>query len=290
MKPFVSVIIPTYHDWERLKMCLTALRAQTYPQGRFEVIVVNNDHQDPVPEMELPNNFQILSESKPGSYAARNKGISVAIGEVFAFTDSDCIPQKDWIEKAVVRLLDGAERIAGHVELFFQSGKLTPVEIFEKAFEFPQERYARTGGAVTANMFTWSRHFQKVGLFNESMRSGGDNEWGWRALALGIPITFSPDVVVKHPARSTMAELIKKRERVVGGLEFISSTTKKDPPFWLIRGFLPPIHSLILLSGRKDLSFHEKVVAFSIKYYLKIFSTIQKIRIRLGKISRNKNK
>jgi len=135
--PFISVIIPTYHDWERLKLCLAALREQTYPQDRFEVLVVNNDPQDPVPEMELPNNFQVLSESKPGSYAARNKGISVAKGEILAFTDSDCIPYEDWLEKAVERLLDGAQRVAGHVELFFKSEKLTPAEIFEKAFAFP---------------------------------------------------------------------------------------------------------------------------------------------------------
>ena len=41
--PFVSVIIPTYHDWDRLKLCLKALEQQRYPTDRFEVLVVNND-------------------------------------------------------------------------------------------------------------------------------------------------------------------------------------------------------------------------------------------------------
>ncbi len=101
--PFVSVIIPTYHDWERLGyVCTNALfKKQTYPKDHFEAIIINNAPEDSSPEFNLPDNFKIISESKPGSYAARNKGVSVARGEIIAFTDSDCIPCPDWIEQGV---------------------------------------------------------------------------------------------------------------------------------------------------------------------------------------------
>ncbi len=277
MKPFVSVIIPTYHDWERLKLCLAALQEQTYPQGRFEVLVVNNDPQDPVPEMGLPNNFQILSESKPGSYAARNKGISLAKGEILAFTDSDAIPYEDWLEKAVEKLAAGAERIAGRVELLFKSDKLTFTEIFEKAYAFRQEKNANNGVSVTANMITWRHYFYSVGLFNESMLSGGDVEWGLRAMNSGISIIFSPDVVVKHPARSSFNELMKKRRRVVDGGIKISVSIKPNQRLWFVRGFLPPLRSLNYLFRRKDLSTKEKLVAFILEYFIKVYSTLRKI-------------
>ncbi|MEQ8961723.1 MAG: glycosyltransferase family A protein, partial [Coleofasciculus sp. C2-GNP5-27] len=62
-------------------------------------------------------------ESTPGSYAARNKGISLAKGEVIAFTDADCIPDAKWLESGLHRLLTIPDcgLVAGRVELFFQN-------------------------------------------------------------------------------------------------------------------------------------------------------------------------
>ncbi|MBO1348747.1 MAG: glycosyltransferase family 2 protein [Hormoscilla sp. GUM202] len=98
----VSVIIPVYNDAEPLRTCLECLENQTYPKESYEVIVVDNASQSDT--ASVVNEFSqamITYEKKPGSYAARNKGISVAKGEIIAFTDADCIPAADWIEKGV---------------------------------------------------------------------------------------------------------------------------------------------------------------------------------------------
>jgi len=280
--PFVSVIIPTYHDWERLKLCLEALKLQTYPQDRFEVIVINNDPEDPVPEIVLPPNFQIILESKPGSYAARNKGISIAKGEVLAFTDSDCIPWEDWIVKAVKRLLDGAERVGGWVELFYHSEKLSCAEIFDKVYGFSQEEYVADGWSVTANMIAWCRFFEIVGPFNESLMSGGDMEWGIRAKNKGISIEFGKEVVVRHPARSKMEDLKKKKRRIMGGKANISHSIRGRKKFWVISGLMPPVIALLKLRKRKDITLYEKTVALGVLYYLKVYSTLQGIKYLFG--------
>jgi len=97
--PFVSVIIPVYNDPERLKTCLQALEEQTYPQSSYEVIVVDNGSDESIePIVTEFNQAKAGYEPHPGSYAARNKGLSLARGEVIAFTDADCIPALDWIE------------------------------------------------------------------------------------------------------------------------------------------------------------------------------------------------
>lgn len=94
--PFVSVVIPVFNDAERLEMCLRALEDQTYPADRYEVILVDNGSDA---SMEgLAAGFagtRVAYEDRPGSYAARNKGVSLARGEVVAFTDSDCVPYRD---------------------------------------------------------------------------------------------------------------------------------------------------------------------------------------------------
>jgi glycosyltransferase involved in cell wall biosynthesis len=212
--PLVSVIVPTYHDWERLSCCLDSLIKQTYPDRLLEVLVVNNDSADHPPEFVLPDNFRVLTEDKPGSYAARNKGISVAKGDVFAFIDSDCIPHLDWIEKAVERLLQGADRLAGHIDIFPQFTKPNAAEFYDMVFGFDQENAARNGLSVTANMITWSSLFSQVGSFDHTLLSGGDVEWSRRASGLGFNIEYAPDVIVKHPARSTLQQLLMKRLRV----------------------------------------------------------------------------
>src|SRR4051812_27832091 len=96
--PFVSVIVPVFNQSEPLRACLRALNGQTSPRARFEVIVVDNGSTDPV---SVPtgshSTVRVEGESKPGSYAARNRGVAIARGSVIAFTDADCVPAADWV-------------------------------------------------------------------------------------------------------------------------------------------------------------------------------------------------
>lgn len=103
--PFVSIIIPVYNDNDFLKVCLAALTKQTYSKDHFEIIVVDNNSTEDV--SQITNRFEqvtLTHESIAGSYIARNKGLSLAKGEIIAFTDADCIPQSDWLEKGIATL------------------------------------------------------------------------------------------------------------------------------------------------------------------------------------------
>ena len=87
--PKVSVIIPVFNDKQRLEKCLEALENQTYPKDCYQIVVVDNastvDLKSTVMQFQQA---RLYYEEKPGSYAARNKGLSVATGEIIAFTDS----------------------------------------------------------------------------------------------------------------------------------------------------------------------------------------------------------
>lgn len=276
--PRVSVIVPTYYDWERLQNCVEALKNQSFSQDEFEVIIVNNALGDTTPQgFTLPENFHMISEHKPGSYAARNAALKIAQGEIFAFTDSDCIPDPFWLESAVARLDQGAELVAGKIELFFKTEKLTIVEIYEKAFAFDQEKYAKEGGSATANMVTWSRHFETVGHFNDALMSGGDVEWGRRANDKGIAVEYASDVIVNHPARYDIKAMLKKKRRVLGG-----QVNKENNLFLiLIKGCLPPRAALKLFL-QKEITLKEKCLAYLLCYYFKLYSTVYRLALLLG--------
>ncbi|MDX5437239.1 MAG: glycosyltransferase family 2 protein [Pontibacter sp.] len=289
-KPYVSVIIPTYHDWERLKLCIVSLRLQTYPSELFEVIIVNNDPADPVPPtVSLPHNFTILHELAQGSYAARNRGVSVAKGEVLAFTDSDCIPETTWIEAAVSYFGNhpDIDRIGGQVNLFTLGGQYNLAEAYEVVYAFRQEENVKKDTSVTANMFARKKVFDKVGLFDASMFSGGDFEWGKRAARNKFSIGFSSEVIVHHPARRDLKQLLRKVKRVASGKYTMTGESKSTAYRYIdfLCEFRPPVKEIGLIYTRgKQLSFKLKMLVFLLRYHIRVLRAYEEIKLFNGVI------
>ena len=273
----VSVIIPTYRDDIRLNKCLEALNFQNFSNDQFEVIVVNNDPESEV-EVTVPNslNLRIITETKPGSYAARNKGIKSAKGEILAFTDSDCIPKSDWLENSVSELKKGADRIAGKIDLIFESEKLNLIELYEDIFAFSQDYYVTIGASVTANMITWKKCFKTVGLFNDNLMSGGDIEWGKRANKYGYSIIFGKNCVIRHPARSKFTEVLKKKRRTsIGLIKYRKEQGSLDFK-WFYKGFHPPLRDIIKVFKKDSISTHKKFSLSILLYVFKLSKTYYK--------------
>lgn len=214
-----TVIIPTYEDWGVLQKCLDCLAQQSIALNRFEVIVANNNASAEVPAaLQLPPNARVIHVPKPGSYAARNAALREACGEALFFTDSDCQPDRRWIESGLATLagLGPIDRIAGAVELFPKGKIWTGPELYDRLHWLRQDAYARKGWSATANLVTSRAAFDLVGPFNEESFSGGDWEWSLRATELGSLIVYNHETLIRHPARENFAVLAKKVRRLVG--------------------------------------------------------------------------
>jgi len=220
--PFVSVIIPVCDDLRRLKICLEALENQTYPTHSYEVLVVNNNTaKDIEPDIVSFNHVRVICERRRGSYAARNKGILNARGTVLAFTDSDCIPREDWIEKGVKNLLSRHNMglVAGRIDIIVADpDKPTAIEIYEKITAFQQKFYIEHSKfGATANLFTFKNIVEDVGNFDDSLMSSGDVEWCNRVFAAGHTQMYADDTCILHPARKTFSEKFRKSVRIIKG-------------------------------------------------------------------------
>ncbi|EKO3884595.1 glycosyltransferase family 2 protein [Vibrio metschnikovii] len=285
--PLISVIIPTYHDWDRLQLCLDALKKQTYPREHFEIIVANNDPKDDIPlGFDVPENCVVLEESKPGSYAARNAALSIAKGEILAFTDSDCQPQEDWLLNAVSLFEEqpNVSRIGGRIRLIMGDTKQTIAEIYEKAYAFRQQDFIRDKGmAATGNMIARKSVFDSIGFFNHSLMSGGDAEWGMRAQSKNFEIVYSEDCVVWHPTRRQLSEIIQKTKREAGGhFKLMQSKSLVKKLFSILVGVLPPVKSIWRVFRDENIAINEFFIAVTIRYYLRLISTTEKIKIMLA--------
>lgn len=220
--PFVSVIIPVFNDFERLVKCLKALEKQTYSRCLYEIIVVDNGSDEDISNLrEIFNHVTFTYEGCTGSYAARNRGITLAKGDVIAFTDSDCIPNEYWIEKGVEALYQTSNcgMVAGKIDIFFKNPEHpTLVEMYDSVMAFHQEEFITTFRyGATANVFTFKSVLQDVGAFNEVLKSNGDREWGQRVYRAGYKQVYGEDACVAHPARYTFSELHKRIIRITGG-------------------------------------------------------------------------
>lgn len=298
--PFVSVIIPVYNQAAPLQRCLAALAAQTYGRSHCEIIVIDNGSADAeaIAAAVAPyDNVTLTTEATPGSYAARNHGLTLARGDILAFTDADCVPAADWLAAGVQHLTQHPDcgQVVGAIDLFFADPERpTPVELYEQMTAFPQERLLKQlHGGATANLFTWRKIIEAVGPFDPYLKSNGDLEWGQRVHAHGYAQIYADAVRVQHPARSSWAELTVRTRRLVGGqyerqLKTAISPWQRQRVFWqnFLFYLMPPVFFTVsALRDRRLQGLHQKFQVAAVMVVVRAMSAWEMLRLKAGAVS-----
>jgi GT2 family glycosyltransferase len=212
----VSVIVPHLNDYDNLGACLTLLQAQSFPGDRTEVIVADNGSSrgfDAVRQI-VGGRGRVIEVAERGAGPARNAGVLASRGEAIAFLDSDCRPDRRWLEEGLAEL-ELADFAGGLVEVQVEDPRrMTSAEAFESVFAFRNERYVKNlNFTVTASMFVRRSVFDAVGDFVNGVAE--DKDWCLRTGRQGYRIRFAPKSIVGHPARRTMPELKRKCRRLM---------------------------------------------------------------------------
>ncbi len=108
-----SVVIPAYNAERLLPECLKSLVDQTIPRQEYEIVVVDDGSTDGTARAaaSFPG-VRVVSQKNQGPAAARNLGAREARADIILFTDSDCVPARDWVER-MLELFDGDPKLAG---------------------------------------------------------------------------------------------------------------------------------------------------------------------------------
>jgi glycosyltransferase involved in cell wall biosynthesis len=225
----ISVIIPTYNDPDGISITIKSLINQNY-QDSYEVIVVDNNSNDNtrgVVKALIKNNpnkyckLNLYNQDKiRTSYATRNLGIRKSKGDILCFIDSDMWVDNDYLTKVVQAYQSKTEEcfyMGCNVEIVMK--KRSIFEKYDKLTGFPMEKYLMKshfvgGGCLVVNRKT----FNKVGLFNQELYSGGDFEFGQRVYKAEVSQIFSKKIRLYHPARNLITSHIQKQKRVIRGL------------------------------------------------------------------------
>ncbi len=207
-----SIIVPAYNSEHTLAFCLQALTGQTLPKELYEIIVVDDGSADSTPEIACRFNVRYISQKNSGPASARNAGVSVAVGDIILFTDSDCVPNQNWLEKMVKPFSD--PNVAG-VKGCYRTRQTELIARFAQ-MEF-EDRYDLLSKSRYIDMVdTYSAAFRKeVFLEMRGFDTGfpkannEDTELSYRLAAHGYRMVFSPDAVVFHTHPATLSRYLK---------------------------------------------------------------------------------
>jgi len=197
-RPRVSVIAPAYHSDATIGAFLDGLSGQTFRD--FETIVVNSSQEartGAVVAEHMPDVRFVQSGERLFPHAARNLGARMAGGSLLVFTDPDCVPARDWLERLVARADDGHDVVVGAVGLLDGNERSRAVHLRKYAKWLPGARAGERSLAPSANVLYSRRAWETAGPFPGEGFSG-DTVLSWRARHHGFVPWFEPEAVVAH--------------------------------------------------------------------------------------------
>ena len=240
--PKVSVIVCSYNGGKTLGDCIESLEHLNYPD--YEVVLVDDGSKDDTvqivdgflsrysptgkPPEKVPydggapgttiqeaGRLRYIRQKNMGLSFARNIGAYLSKGAVFAYTDSDCMVDPDWLYYMVGTLLSGDYCGVG-------GPNISP-----PAVDWVQAAVAAAPGGPSHVLLTdvvaehipgcnmafhrWA--FEGVGGFDTEYRKAGDDvDFCWRLQTNGGVIAFSPSAIVWHYRRFTLTAFRKQQE------------------------------------------------------------------------------
>ena len=229
----VAIVIPAHGSVDDLRRVLAHVQRLDHPRDRLQVIV-GVDGPDPALEAVAAETADVVAvlPTNQGSYAARNAALDRLGDDVDAicFTDSDCLPDPGWVT-GHLRALENTDLSGGAIEVTLRA-RPSAAEFVDRYRHLRQAAYVSVEGyAATANLAV-RRAVVDAHRFNASLRSGGDAEFCRVATAAGWRLAYTPDAIVRHPARTTTAEVRTKVRRISTGI-------RSNPDRWRERG-VPP--------------------------------------------------
>lgn len=215
----ISVVIPTRDRAEPLLRCVRAIAGADCPEGGVEVVVVD-DGGTGIDEQALLAaaqgvHVQLVRQAASGPAAARNRGAAAAAGEILAFTDDDCEPERDWL-----RVLQQRLQRNGDVVVAGRAASLHPENDWAAASQLLTEHLhrwynrdpERASFVTSNNMALRAETFRALGGFDASFPTAAaeDREFAERALRAGRRLVYLPAAVVGHRHRLTARAFVRQ--------------------------------------------------------------------------------
>jgi glycosyltransferase involved in cell wall biosynthesis len=209
--PKVSVIIPAYNVAPYIGETLASVFAQTFAD--YEVIVINDGSPDTAELERVLGRFidrlRYIKQENRGASAARNAGLSAALGEFVAFLDADDLWLPNYLEEQMkfIRERD-CDLACADAEVFSDSSnhektymesliaEATPMGEVTFLGLLSAEQSLITSGVVVRRELVF-----EVGLFDEALRNSQDFDLWLRLARHGARMAYQRQTLLRYRSR-----------------------------------------------------------------------------------------
>jgi GT2 family glycosyltransferase len=218
-RPFFSIVIPTYARPRQLATCLQSLACLDYPRDRFEVVVVDDGSETP-PEAVVASfcdqlDVTLLKQAHAGPAAARNTGAARARGEFLAFTDDDCAPALDWLQRLTARFARAPDCAIGGRTLNalpdnpYSTASQLIVDVVYAHYNADPDQ---ASFFATNNLAVPADRFQAIGGFDAAFFpfASEDRDFCSRWLHQGYQMIYAPEALVYHTHALTFRTFLRQ--------------------------------------------------------------------------------
>jgi len=213
----ISVVIPAYNASSTIKKCLDAVVSQDF-KDTYEIVMVDDGSKDNTAEIvKKYKKVKYIFQKNAGPATARNKGWENSNGDIIVFTDSDCVPEKDWLSEMVKPF--EKEKSIGAVGGAYGKTINNESKLATLIGEEIKFRYKNIGNYTDAHgsysLAVRKEILEKVNGFNESYPVATAEDWDlcYKITKLGYKIYFNKKAKTGHHHPSNLKKYLKTQFR-----------------------------------------------------------------------------
>ncbi|HMY80346.1 MAG TPA: glycosyltransferase family 2 protein [Candidatus Absconditabacterales bacterium] len=208
----LSIIIPMYNESKYVGRCLDSLLGQTF--HNFELIMIDDGSKDNTVKIvegynNKIHNLTILHQKHGGPGKARNRGASIAKGEILIFIDADMVFDKKYLEELIKPIVEGKEIGTAHGWEYVANKDHAIARAFSliRLSYNPKDKRSGVFRAIRKEVFIESGGF-------DTSKGYSDDDLSKR---IGSSLSI-PGAIAYHNNPEGFGEIIKHSERVGASL------------------------------------------------------------------------
>lgn len=203
----LSVIIPAYNAEKYLREAVKSAAAQC-PELEKEIIIIDDGSDDATQKIARELADKLIQTDRVGAACARNAGLSAAAGNIIVLLDADDVLLDGSIAAMYAVICGGAEAVFSRAEDFISD------ELTEEEKSRLSPRAGSYAGVLPGCSMIRKEVFDKIGLFDTSLKSGETVAWMMKLRESAIPTVQLDTVTLKRRLHMTNTGRLSKNQEM----------------------------------------------------------------------------